>query len=551
MFRIGSAVGFAVGFDRRVADRAPWFTGPVASNARIAGTTRRGLSQDGYILDIGYTAGFHPETAPRRLAFAALAAGRAPRPALRPGRVFELGMGQGFGLALLAAANPEVAFEGCDFNPDHVAQARRVLSDAALENIVVSETSFAAAALAPGTRDCDVILAHGVLSWVTPEVRQDIARFVDRRLRADGLFYVSYNAPPAWAPVAPIRDLILAVKRHVGGGSAHQLSTALGWLQHLRRSNAPFFAANPAAARHLDAMLAMDPAYLAHEYLAAAARPLSFAEVVELLDPAGLAYAASAGLVENFDALAVPAAALSLLAQANDPVLRETLRDFAVNRFFRRDIFTRSAGISTPDERRRALAAFRFALGVPRAGLGLDFQGPAGRLTGRADLYEPLADRLALGPVDFDELLDLPAFCTEAPDRLIECLSLLIDSQQAYPVAASRTIDAAPARRFNRMVIEAARHGRVYGWLASPVTGTGHPVNDFDLLALAAILDGTALEPARLAHRGLAIVAALGRRPVRDGVPIETDAEAVAFLIEPVRRVIEEDLPIWHSLEIM
>ena len=505
------------------------------------------MSDDGYILDIGYTAGFHPETAPRRLAFATLAAGRVPGLALRPGRVFELGVGQGFGLVLLAAANPDVAFEGCDFNPDHVAQARRFISDADLENIAITEASFATVARAAGARDIDIVLAHGVLSWVAPEARQDIVRFVSRRLRTEGLFYVSYNAPPAWAPLAPIRDLVLAAKRHVGGGSSHQLSTALGWLQHLRRSNAPFFAANPAAGRHLDAMLTLDPAYLAHEYLAAAARPLSFAEVVELLEPAGLTYAGSAGLVENFDSHAVPAAALPLLAQAEDPILRETLRDFAVNRFFRRDVFARGARIPVPDDRRRTLAAFRFVLGVPRTGLGLDFRGPAGPLTGRADLYGPLADRLAQGLVDFGELVDLPAFSGE-PERLVECLSLLIDSQQAYAVPAGQTVDAGPARRFNRMVVDAARQGRVHGWLASPVTGTGLPVNDFDLLALAAILDGVALEPTSLAHRGLAIVAALGRRPVRDGVPIETDAEAVAFLIEPMRRVIEEDLPVWRRL---
>lgn len=66
----------------------------------------------GYVADIGYTAGFYRETAPGHMAFAALATGRSPGRALRPQRVLELGFGQGFGLALLAAANPDVAFEG-------------------------------------------------------------------------------------------------------------------------------------------------------------------------------------------------------------------------------------------------------------------------------------------------------------------------------------------------------------------------------------------------------------------------------------------------------
>ena len=101
------------------------------------------MRQDNYIRDIGYTAGFYPQTAPHWLAFAAIVAGRAPGAALRPKRVYELGMGQGFGLALLAAANPDVSFEGCDFNPDHVAQAMRFIVEAKLPNMAVHEMSFA------------------------------------------------------------------------------------------------------------------------------------------------------------------------------------------------------------------------------------------------------------------------------------------------------------------------------------------------------------------------------------------------------------------------
>ena len=81
----------------------------------------------GYVADIGYTAGFFRQTTPGHLAFAALTIGRSPGRALKPQRVLELGFGQGFGLALLAAANPDITFEGCDFNPDHVAHARRLI----------------------------------------------------------------------------------------------------------------------------------------------------------------------------------------------------------------------------------------------------------------------------------------------------------------------------------------------------------------------------------------------------------------------------------------
>src|SRR4051812_10484835 len=112
----------------------------------------------GYVADIAYTAGYYRETAPAHLAFAALMMGRSAGRALRPRRVLELGFGQGFGLALLAAANPDVAFEGYDFNPEHVANVRRLISDARLGNIAVSETSFEDAVRLGGESDVDVVI---------------------------------------------------------------------------------------------------------------------------------------------------------------------------------------------------------------------------------------------------------------------------------------------------------------------------------------------------------------------------------------------------------
>jgi predicted O-methyltransferase YrrM len=79
-----------------------------------------------YIADIGYTANFYRETAPSHMAFTTLCIGRSPGRAFKPKRMLELGFGQGFGLTLLAAANPDIAFEGYDFNPEHVAHARRL-----------------------------------------------------------------------------------------------------------------------------------------------------------------------------------------------------------------------------------------------------------------------------------------------------------------------------------------------------------------------------------------------------------------------------------------
>lgn len=512
------------------------------------------LRTNGYITDVGYTAGFYPETAPAHLAFAALVNGRAPGRAFRPRRVLELGFGQGFGLALLAAANPDIAFEGCDFNAGHVAHAKSLIAAAGLTNLTVTESSFEAAADEAKTldSDVDVVLLHGILSWVAQETEEAILAILRRRLRHEGVLYVSYNCLPGWAPLVPIRQLILDIKRMHAGGSEAQVASALDLLARLKQGNAAYFANNPLAAAHLDSMLGQDRAYLAHEYLDDHWRLFQFSDVAARLGRADdLGYIASATLTENFDQFGVPVDLLQLVAHAGDPVLQETLRDVAANKGFRRDVFGRGGESIDAAERRRLLAQMRFALAVPRRRLMFRFLGPLNELIGRQDVYGPLADRLAGGIASFEELLALPAFGEGAVAALVECLALLVHSQQVLPICAPASVDPEPAQRFNRMIVDRARAGQVYAYLASPVAGTGVRVDDFGLLTLAAVFDGQAGTPAAAARHGLSIIAALGRRPLDNGRPIEADDDAVAFLAARMEPVIKEDIPIWRCLGVL
>ena len=358
------------------------------------------LQTNGYITDVGYTAGFYPETAPAHLTFAALVAGRAPGGAFRPRRVLELGFGQGFGLALLAAANPDIAFEGCDFNAGHVTHARGLIATAGLTNLTVTESSFEAASAraheqvqAPDS-GIDVVLLHGILSWVAQETEDAILAILRRRLRHQGVLYVSYNCMPGWAPLVPIRQLILDIKRMHSGGSEAQIASALDLLARLKQGNAAYFANNPLAAAHLDSMLGQDRAYLAHEYLDDHWRLFQFSDVAARLSRADdLGYIASATLTENFDQFGVPADLMQLIAHAGDPVLQETLRDIAANKRFRRDVFGRGGESVDAAERRRLLGQMRFALAVPRQRLVFRFVGPLNELIGQQEFYAPIADR--------------------------------------------------------------------------------------------------------------------------------------------------------------
>jgi SAM-dependent methyltransferase len=501
----------------------------------------------GYVDDIAYTAGFYPDTAPAHMAFAALCRQRAPGLAWRPRRVLELGFGQGFGLALLAAANPDVVFEGCDFNAGHVAHARGLIEDAGLANLTVSHASFAQAA-GQGESDVDVAVLHGVLSWLEPASQRAAVSILARRLRPNGVAYASYNCMPGWAPLAPIRQLMLEVKRCNPGSSDHQIALALDLIGKLWQCKAGYFVMNPMASHHVGTMLGMDRAYLAHEYLVEDAQLLQFSEMAALLAPAGLSYVASAALLDNFDDYAVPETVRPLIAHIGDATLREAVRDFAANRKFRRDIFSRGTSELSSDERRPMLSALKFALAVPRNQLALKFLGPVGDITLKPEFHTAVADVLARRSAGFDELLALPVFGENGTGLLVDCLALLVHSGQVLPHLDRDAIDMQPAQRFNRVVVEHARAGRLYGHLASPVAGTGIPVDETGLLTLAVWFDGEAADSMTAARHGLSILSGLGRRPLRDDRPIEDDGEAVRCLAERMKPVLAEQIPVWGRL---
>jgi SAM-dependent methyltransferase len=165
---------------------------------------------DGYVTEVQYTGKFFPHMAPGAMAFACVRQGVRP-PQLGPGSTYlELGCGQGFGLNLLAAANPDMRFWGVDFLPGQI--AKRLATAAGLDNVTFDDLSFEQVLALPEGRipRCDVIALHGVLSWISPEHRAQVVRILDRHLKPGGLVSVSYNALPGWSALGPLQRFVKA-----------------------------------------------------------------------------------------------------------------------------------------------------------------------------------------------------------------------------------------------------------------------------------------------------------------------------------------------------
>ena len=507
----------------------------------------------GYVADIGYTSGFYRECNPAHMAFAALTTGRSPGLAFRPKQVLELGFGQGFGLSLLAAANPDIAFTGYDFNPEHVANAQRLVQSAGLSNLTVSEASFEEVAAQPGENDLNVITLHGIFSWIAREGQDAIVAIARQRLKPFGVLYVSYNSMPGWAALAPIRQFILEVKRrNPSRASERQLTLALDLLKKLKEGGAAFFTANPPAAQHLDTILkSPNRVYLAHEYLDEHWDSFPFVEVAARLAEAKLSFLCSATLPENINTYTCPPNLLPLLAETDDPSMRETLRDYAVNKRFRRDVFARGSASPTPPELSRLWSELRFALCVPRKFVTFKFPIPVGEVTVREEVYAPLVDRLAEKMASFDELLALPPFGDSKRGLLIDCLVLLVHSARFSSSIRPRSWTWNLLSASTAWSLTAQDTGQFYAYLASPVAGTGIHTTNIGLLTLSALLDGAGDDASAAAKHVLLLLKKTGGQLVDDGKTIGNKSEQQAFLEARMQPVLADLVPAWRRLGVL
>src|SRR5690606_7964133 len=78
----------------------------------------------------------------------------------------------------------------------------------------------------------DYIVAHGVFSWVPPEVREAMLRIVRENLSPKGIGYISYNTYPGWKAGDIVRDAML-LHSHTAQSDDDKLAAAKAMLNLL------------------------------------------------------------------------------------------------------------------------------------------------------------------------------------------------------------------------------------------------------------------------------------------------------------------------------
>ncbi|MEZ5899118.1 MAG: class I SAM-dependent methyltransferase [Hyphomicrobiaceae bacterium] len=457
---------------------------------------------DGYTIEMRYHYRYLSYLSPAWLRLAVTDCGVA-FPETRPLRYLELGYGTGVALNVHAAADPG-EYWGTDANPEHAAYANR-LAAASGVHLRALDLPFSQLVDHPDLPQFDIITAPGIWSWISQENRAAVVEILQKHLAPGGIFFLTYNAMPGMAAVVPLQQLLRLhgdlVSPNVG--AYQQWNAAMRFASRLGQcDDGGYFTETPFARHTLKDIESTNPLYNIHEYMGRNWHPSFFSDVASSLEPSGLRYVGSARLIEHASDESFSEPARDLLQEIDDPILRETTRDFLLNKTFRSDIFAKGIVRLSPQTRRDKLATQNFALVQPAEEIDLtvpvELSGPAlaiakSRRVAARSVLAVFAE--VAGPLCAKGIASSMEPAANIDD-IIRALLDLCSLRMLKPVTTSVSAEARNAcGKFNRFVAQEWREGRGIYALASPTAGAGVHVSTWHHAFEAACEEGACTIP--------------------------------------------------------
>jgi ubiquinone/menaquinone biosynthesis C-methylase UbiE len=445
-----------------------------------------------YVTDVTYVRAFESDLSPVCLRLVAALNGFAPPPA-HDFDYCELGCAHGDTTAALAAAFPRARFAGVDLNREHIASARAMARGGQLSNVLFFERDFEDLGKEE-LPEFDFITAHGVLSWIGPVKRKSVLDFARAKLKPGGLLHVSYNAFPGWASVEPLRQLILGRAALATGNSLERAKVGVDFAKTMAAGGAEYFTNNPAAKAMLETMEKHGLAYVVHEYLHAHWVPMYFGQVAAEMAEHDLYFVGQLPLFLNYRDVAIPAGLAPMFQAVGDRVTFESLKDFALNESFRKDVFVKGRTACSTEATRAYLDATPFGTLVGEGDLRQSVKLPHHTLHYVGEVFEALFPALEEGASTVARLLARPDVARFGAPRVREAIQKLALGGQVSPMQAETRAGAAPREgmfrvpsAFNAWALAEGLSRESPVVLASTVAGTAFEVPLVEAVAMVAL----------------------------------------------------------------
>lgn len=253
-------------------------------------------------------------------------------------KILEIGCATGENILPIAGYYPECSVVGID--PSEI-QINRAIDSARrlkLKNISF-DTQLRKELLE--LRTWDYIICHGVFSWVSTDVQNQILSDCKELLTSNGLVLISYNARPGWNLRGTLRHLLLLSSSRTDPPytqiqNARALLNSLESLPALESTLSLHWLGD-----ELKRLKSLPDAYLFHEYLEEHNHPYYFSEFVEKVQGVGFRYLSDADMTA--DSLAHLANLPMQGSYGNFDYLKSIqLLDVIANRTFRQSVICHS-----------------------------------------------------------------------------------------------------------------------------------------------------------------------------------------------------------------
>ncbi|MFI5336628.1 MAG: methyltransferase regulatory domain-containing protein [Opitutales bacterium] len=268
------------------------------------------------------------KTHPDRLAAVGTLFGMTPAP-VTGCRLLEIGCGNGSNLVPMAYMLPGSRFTGIDLAAEPIAEGQRTIDALGLSNISLEAADLRD--LGPAHGEFDYIVAHGLYSWVPPEVRDALLNACRRQLAPGGIAFVSYNAYPGRHFRQMLREMMQYHTRNLQD-PAERIRQARWFLEFLLKARLLSPAWRELLEGEAQALLANGEGALFHDDLAEINQPVYFRDFAQHAARYCLQYLGEADVHEMFD----PQGSLAWLE--GDVIEREQYLDFLRIRRFRQTL---------------------------------------------------------------------------------------------------------------------------------------------------------------------------------------------------------------------
>jgi len=257
-----------------------------------------------------------------------------------PLRVLDVGCGLGGHLIPLAEQDPDGTYVGIDLSAPQIQRGQATIQALGLTNVELRVADLRELPAELGR--FDVIVCHGVYSWVPTDARVAIWSLLGRHLLPHGIGYVSYNVYPGWRHRGTVRDVLARLVPGPDQADDRERIQAArevldAWAGALQDRGAHRLAA---LAEELKLLGQTSDAYLLYEHLAPINEPQWLGDVLTAAQAFGLQYLGDADLGSMFPDLSESTRAW-VSARAPTVEAAEQVNDLLVHRLFRRSLFVR------------------------------------------------------------------------------------------------------------------------------------------------------------------------------------------------------------------